>query len=89
MCRPAGQLQRQRRLQAATSGRLWRMSTPTVAVLPGPAAGAGLSLALACDLRYAADTAVLTTAFARVGLSGDYAATGRAVRGPWPARPGG
>jgi 2-(1,2-epoxy-1,2-dihydrophenyl)acetyl-CoA isomerase len=51
---------------------LYEMAKPTVAVLPGPAAGAGLSFALACDLRYAVDTAVLTTAFARVGLPGDF-----------------
>ena len=42
---------------------------------PGPAAGAGLSLALACDLRYAVAGAVLTTAFARVGFAGDYGGT--------------
>lgn len=83
---PTGQLQRQRRSQAATSGRLWRMSTPTVAVLPGPAAGAGLSLAMACDLRYAADTAVLTTAFARVGLSGDYGSAWLLTRLVGPAK---
>ena len=51
---------------------LHEMPKPTLAVIPGPAAGAGLSLALACDLRIAADTAKLTTAFARIGLSGDY-----------------
>jgi 2-(1,2-epoxy-1,2-dihydrophenyl)acetyl-CoA isomerase len=45
---------------------------PTLAVIPGPAAGAGLSLALACDLRIAADDAKLTTAFSKVGLAGDY-----------------
>ena len=48
------------------------MPKPTLAVIGGPAAGAGLSLALACDLRIAADDAKLTTAFSKVGLAGDY-----------------
>ena len=51
---------------------LHEMPKPTLAVIPGPAAGAGLSLALACDLRIATPEAKLTTAFSKVGLAGDY-----------------
>jgi len=65
-------IHRQRLQQRATSGKLWSMPKPTIAWMPGPAAGAGLSLALACDLRYMAQSAVVTTAFAKVGFAGDY-----------------
>jgi enoyl-CoA hydratase/carnithine racemase len=58
--------------QETLTVRLHELSKPTIAALPGPAAGAGLSIALACDLRIAADTAFVTTAFANIGLSGDY-----------------
>ena len=51
---------------------LHEMPKPTLAVIPGAAAGAGLSLALACDLRIASETAKMTTAFSKVGLAGDY-----------------
>ncbi len=60
------------RLRMEVSRHLHEMPKPTLAVIPGPAAGAGLSMALACDLRIAADDAKLTTAFSKVGLSGDF-----------------
>ncbi|WP_256977743.1 enoyl-CoA hydratase-related protein [Bordetella genomosp. 10] len=51
---------------------LHTMPKPTIAMLRGPAVGAGLSLALACDLRYADTTARLRTGFVDVGLPGDF-----------------
>lgn len=61
-----------RRRQRWVSAALWELPKVTIAALPGAAAGAGLSIALACDLRIAAERAVLTTAFAKVGFSGDF-----------------
>ena len=62
---------RQRRL----TGALFGLRKPTLAALPGPAAGAGLSIALACDMRIAAASAFISTGYVRVGLSGDYGVT--------------
>jgi 2-(1,2-epoxy-1,2-dihydrophenyl)acetyl-CoA isomerase len=51
---------------------LHEMPKPTIAMVNGVAAGAGMSLALACDMRIVAESARMTVAFAKVGLSGDY-----------------
>lgn len=63
------------RERAETALLLHAMPKPTVAVVRGPAMGAGLSLMAACDIRIADETATFGTAFARVGLSGDYGAS--------------
>lgn len=68
-------MERQRASHRATALRLYEMSKPTIAAIPGPAAGAGFSLALSCDVRIAAENAVMTSAFAKVGLTGDYGGT--------------
>jgi 2-(1,2-epoxy-1,2-dihydrophenyl)acetyl-CoA isomerase len=60
------------RRRMETARLLHEIAKPTIAMLHGPAAGAGLSLALACDLRIAGEDARLTTAFAKIGLSGDF-----------------
>ncbi len=51
---------------------LHEMPKPTLAIIPGAAAGAGLSIALACDFRIASEDAKMTTAFSKIGASGDY-----------------
>ncbi|MGE5866886.1 MAG: enoyl-CoA hydratase [Rhizobacter sp.] len=68
-------IHQQRHSQRETAGRLFKMPKPTLAVLPGAAAGAGLSLAMSCDLRLMASSAFMTTAFAKVGFAGDYGGT--------------
>ncbi|MDH4144233.1 MAG: enoyl-CoA hydratase [Acidimicrobiia bacterium] len=61
-----------RHRQEQVSLALHEYPKPVLGAIPGPAAGAGLSIALACDVRIMADTAFLTTAFAKVGFSGDF-----------------
>jgi len=58
--------------QRLLTGALASVRKPTIAALPGAAAGAGLAIAMACDIRIAAESAFVTTGYLRVGLSGDY-----------------
>jgi 2-(1,2-epoxy-1,2-dihydrophenyl)acetyl-CoA isomerase len=53
---------------------------PVIAEINGVAAGAGLSLALACDLRVASDAAKFTLAFVKIGLVPDSGATWQLAR---------
>lgn len=54
---------------------LHRMPKPTIAMLRGACAGAAVALAGACDFRVASDTTFFTTAFARIGVSGELGAS--------------
>src|SRR3981189_2679410 len=58
--------------QRLLTGALVSGAKPAIAALPGPAVGAGLALAMACDIRIAAQSAFVSTGYLRVGLSGDY-----------------
>jgi enoyl-CoA hydratase/carnithine racemase len=65
---------------------LHTLPQPTIAALPGPAAGAGFALALACNLRIASESAFFTTAYTRLALSGDYGSSWFLTRLVGPAR---
>ena len=67
--------QRQLRWEHEVPRMLHRSAKPSIAALPGPAAGAGCSIALSCDLRIASEKAFILTSFAKLGLSGDYGGT--------------
>ena len=69
---PQQSVRRLQHRQETLTLRLHELAKPTIAVLPGPAVGAGLAIALACDIRICAESAFLATGYARIGLSGDY-----------------
>ncbi|TMJ25657.1 MAG: enoyl-CoA hydratase [Alphaproteobacteria bacterium] len=91
---PRGQMSFEERLadlrwrQTNLTGALVSLRKPTIAALPGAAAGAGLAIALACDMRIAAKSAFCATGYARIGLSGDYGIAWLMTRtvGPMRAR---
>ncbi len=61
-----------RRRQREVSLALHEFPKPVIAAIPGAAAGAGFSIAMAADMRVASPNALLVTAFANVGASGDF-----------------
>jgi enoyl-CoA hydratase/carnithine racemase len=67
-------------------GALHALRKPTLAALPGPAVGAGLAIALACDIRLAAASAFVSTGYAKIGLSGDYGIAWLLSRAVGPSR---
>ena len=74
------------RQQEEASRLLHAMPKPTIAMINGACAGAGLSVALACDIRIAAESARLGSAFARVGFSGDFGGSWTMQRLVGPAK---
>src|SRR5689334_21081237 len=89
---PRGQMSFEERLadlrwrQSNLTGALVAVRKPTIAALPGAAAGAGLAIALACDMRIAAKSAFCATGYARIGLSGDYGIAWLMTRAVGPMR---
>ena len=55
-----------------TSKLLHEMTKPTIAMVNGPVAGAGIGIAGACDLRFAGQSATFLAAFDKIGAGGDF-----------------
>ncbi len=68
--REEAQMSLRSRMEA--SRLLHEMPKPTIAMVNGVAAGAGMSMMLACDMRIGGASARMGTAFARMGFSGDF-----------------
>ncbi len=81
----AGDIAKLRELSRSTEV-LVDMDKPTIAAINGPCAGGALSLACGADLRYAAESAVFTTAFVSAGLTGDFGGTQTLARVVGPAK---
>jgi enoyl-CoA hydratase/carnithine racemase len=66
--------------QRTLTGAIIGLRKPTIAAVPGAVAGAGVAIALACDIRIAARSAFVTTGYLRIGLSGDYGISSLLIR---------
>jgi len=80
------QFQEMRARHQELAGALTQLRKPSIAALPGAAAGAGLALALACDMRIGAERAFVTTGYSQIGLSGDYGIAWLLTRTVGPAK---
>jgi enoyl-CoA hydratase/carnithine racemase len=69
---PEERVKEMKQRHRGVGGGIASMSKPTIAALPGAAVGAGLAIALACDIRIAAQSAFLSGGYSKIGLSGDY-----------------
>ncbi|MBI36143.1 MAG: enoyl-CoA hydratase [Alphaproteobacteria bacterium] len=72
--------------QRTLSLRLYNLSKPTIAVIPGAAAGAGMSIALSCDMRICGTSGFFVTGFGNIGLSGDYGGSWQLTKIVGPAK---
>ena len=74
------------RRQNTLTLRLYELPKPTIAALPGAAAGAGMSIALACDIRIGTKNAFYASGYGLVGLSGDYGGSWQLTKLVGPAK---
>jgi len=74
------------RWESEVTALIHEMPKPVIAALPGAAAGAGFSIALAADLRIAAESGFVVAAFAKLGLPGDFGGSWLLTQLVGPAR---